>query len=585
MCLLEVKDFSFTYAQETECALKNISFQIEEGGFYLLCGQSGSGKTTLLRQLKTVLAPQGKAGGEIFFSGRKLKDVSEIEQAQKIGFVFQNPEEQFVTDKVWHELAFGLESISCPQEEMHIRVAELSSYFGITDWFEKEVSVLSGGQKQLVNLASVLLMNPKLLILDEPVAQLDPVAASDFLHTLLRIHKEMGMTILLSEHHLEEVFSYADRIFVMEQGKLSIQGAPAEVGESLLKGNHEMFLSMPAPMQISARCGEEKKLPYTVAMGRKWLWERLSFEKRERKDLVVSGQGKCGKKEADDRKEVEYAIEVKRAWFQYETGSSWLLKEASLSVKRGEIFALLGGNGVGKSTFLRTIPGILPLFRGKIFLFGKLLKKYTKKELFDHFIGVLPQDVSSLFVKETIREDLLFLADEKEVKNIAEKLHIISFLDRHPYDLSAGEQQKAALAKVLLMKPALLLLDEPTKSLDAHFKREFGEILKDLKKEGVTVFLVSHDIEFCAEYVDRAGLYFRGQVEAAADVRTFFSKNYFYTTITNRMARDFVADAIVPEDIIALVGKALKPVDGSFAFREECQEVMKEGEKMCDIGG
>ena len=231
MALFEIEHLTFAYptAPDAPC-LRDVSLTLEAGEYLALCGKSGSGKTTLLRQLKSVLAPHGKKSGVIRFDGRALENVDAREQAGRIGYVMQNPDSQIVTDKVWHELAFGLESLGCDQRTMRLRVAEMASYFGIQDWFHREVAELSGGQKQLLNLASVMAMQPDVLILDEPTSQLDPIAAADFLNTIARLNRELGTTILLSEHRLENVLSVCDRVAVMEEGRITIADPPEHRG-------------------------------------------------------------------------------------------------------------------------------------------------------------------------------------------------------------------------------------------------------------------------------------------------------------------------------------------------------------------
>ena len=250
MALLEVKNLSFTYPRqpkdtmEAKPALSGVSLDIRRGEFMVLCGASGCGKSTLLRLLKRELAPKGEKSGEIFFCGKEQSELSEREAACEIGYVLQNPENQIVTDKVWHELAFGLENMGVPTPVIRRRVAEMACFFGIDYWFRKKTTELSGGQKQLLNLASILSMQPKLLILDEPTSQLDPIAASDFIHTLSKINKDLGLTILMTEHRLEEVFPLADRVAVMDQGKLLFVETPRKAGHELKQfdQNHRMLL-------------------------------------------------------------------------------------------------------------------------------------------------------------------------------------------------------------------------------------------------------------------------------------------------------------------------------------------------------
>ena len=246
MAQFAFENVTFHYPGCDTPALDNVSFEIEAGSYVTLCGKSGCGKTTLLRHLKSVLAPHGKRTGQVLFEGMPLEQVSQRDQSAKIGYVMQNPDAQVVTDKVWHELAFGLESLGCDQRTMRLRVAEMASYFGIQGWFHKDVKELSGGQKQLLNLASIMAMRPSVLVLDEPTSQLDPIAAADFLNTVRKINLELGTTIILSEHRLEETFSAADRVLVMKQGRILADGEPHEVGQRLIVANDEMAAALPA---------------------------------------------------------------------------------------------------------------------------------------------------------------------------------------------------------------------------------------------------------------------------------------------------------------------------------------------------
>ena len=265
----EIKNLTFRHAGEKEReSLKNVSLSVRRGEYVVLCGRSGSGKTTLVRHLKTVLTPAGKRSGEILFGGVPLSEVSQRDQAAKIGYVMQNPDEQLVTDKVWHELAFGLESLGCDQRTMRLRVAEMACYFGIQDWFHRDVATLSGGQKQLLNLASIMAMQPEALILDEPTSQLDPIAASDFLNTVRKINLELGTTVILTEHRLEDILPYADRAVVLEEGEIIADGAPREVCAELYRKGNPMFSAMPTPVRAFYGSGAAGECPLTVREGR-----------------------------------------------------------------------------------------------------------------------------------------------------------------------------------------------------------------------------------------------------------------------------------------------------------------------------
>ena len=543
MANLTLQDLSFTYPGASAPALEHISLSISQGEYILLCGRSGCGKTTLLRHLKTVLAPHGTCSGEVMLDGTALSQISLREQAAKIGFVMQNPDDQIVTDKVWHELAFGLENLGCEQTTMRLRVAEMASFFGIQDWFQREVAELSGGQKQLLNLASVMAMQPEILILDEPTSQLDPIAAADFLNTLKKINRELGTTIVITEHRTEEVFPAADRVVVMEEGHIIADASPKAVAGQLHQSGSRMFLALPAPVRIFYGAGAAGTCPLTVREGRRWLAEQLPDTPKAAACPPEVGLP-VGKTPA---------LEIREGWFRYERNSPDVLKGLNLSVPQGVLYAVVGGNGTGKSTMLKTVCGICKPYRGKIRLFGKSPSDY-KKALFHGCLSMLPQDPKCIFVKQTVLDDLKEMStDASRIGEIAEICQISHLLHMHPGDLSGGETQRAALAKVLLTSPRLLLLDEPTKGLDNFFKQSFAEILKQLCRDGMTIVMVSHDVEFCAEHADMVGMFFDGQLLAANTPRKFFGSNSFYTTAACRMSRGLFRDAVTAADVIALL--------------------------------
>ena len=535
-----IRDLSFSYPEQETKALDGLSLGVPQGAFLVLCGPSGCGKSTLLRQLKTVLAPHGDRTGTVLFEGTPLEQLDLRAQSRKIGFVQQDPESQVVTDKVWHELAFGLESLGCDTPTIRRRVAEMASFFGIQNWFYQNVNELSGGQKQLLNLASVMVMQPSALILDEPTSQLDPIAASDFLAALGRINRELGTTIILTEHRLEDAFPLATDVAVMDRGRLVCAGSPGQVGAELKDGDPAMFLAMPTAMRVWAAVEDRGACPVTVREGREWLaGYAADHPLRELPPEPCPG---CPG---------ETVLEARDLWFKYEKDMPDVVKGLNLSVRRGEFLALLGGNGTGKSTSLKLMAGLLRPCRGELRRTGR--------------VGVLPQNPQTLFVKKTVREDLLEVfrgredGQEARVAGAVRLCGLEDLLDRHPYDLSGGEQQRAALAKVLLLEPDILLLDEPTKGLDAEFKQRFGEILEALLRRGTAVLMVSHDIEFCACRAHRCALLFDGSIVAEGLPRRFFSGNSFYTTAANRMARGLVPEAVTAGDVIAACGGKLPP--------------------------
>ena len=539
MEVFTINHLNFAYPEQEKNAISDLTLSVRPGEFLVLCGPSGCGKSTLLRQLKTVLAPHGRRSGEILFDGRNLDSLDQREQAETIGFVQQSPENQIVTDKVWHELAFGLESLGCDTPTIRRRVAEMASFFGIQTWFYKPVTELSGGQKQLLNLASVMVLQPKVLILDEPTSQLDPIAASDFLATLGKINRELGTTIILTEHRLEEAFGFASRVAVMDDGKLLCTGTPAEVGAELKSSGNAMFLAMPAPMRIWSATDSTVTCPVSVCDGRNWLL-----------DYVKTHELRPVPEEKKNTPNGETVVSARELWFKYDKDLPDVVKGLSLELHKGEFLALLGGNGTGKTTTLKLLASLQKPYRGELTISGS--------------VGMLPQNPQALFVKSSVHADLLEILPKSERKSerlaqVISLCKLADLLDRHPYDLSGGEQQRAALAKILLLNPDILLLDEPTKGLDAEFKQVFGQILRTLQASGVAILMVSHDIEFCAKYADRCALFFDGSIVTESTPKTFFSGNSFYTTAANRIARDILPEAVTPEDVIAACGGAVEP--------------------------
>ena len=544
MAHFEIKNLTFSYpTAKGKESLQDVSLSIEKGEYVVLCGKSGSGKTTLLRHLKSVLAPHGKHTGTILFNGVPMEQVSQRDQSSKIGYVMQNPDDQIVTDKVWHELAFGLESLGCDQKTIRARVAEMACYFGIQDWFHRDVANLSGGQKQLLNLASIMAMQPEVLILDEPTSQLDPIAASDFLNTVRKINIELGTTVIITEHRMEDIFPYADRAIVMDGGRVIADDIPRNIGKLLYEQKNDMFAAMPTPVRVFYGAHGEGDCPLTVREGRNWLSHAFPTEPAHKAMSVETLPD-----------EIENpALSLKELWFRYEKDSPDILRGVSAEVPVGSLYAIVGGNGAGKSTTLKAISGICRPYRGKVKVFGKPVEKYKSSELFHKCLSMLPQDPKSLFVKKTVREDLEEMTKDKNlIEQIAATCQITSLLDSHPYDLSGGEQQRAALAKVLLTQPKLLLLDEPTKGIDSFFKETFATILAQLKAQGITIVMVSHDVEFCARYADLVSMFFDGQMLTTDMPRRFFGNNSFYTTAANRMSRHVFSMAVMAEDVIDL---------------------------------
>lgn len=565
MEILRVDGLKFSYPNQLKKSLNNINFSIDEGDFVLICGESGCGKSTLLRHLKPELSPHGQVSGDIYYYSQKINDYSSKQLASEIGYVLQNPDSQIVTDKVWHELAFGLENMGLDTQSIRLRVAEMASFFGIQGWFRKNVNDLSGGQKQLLNLASIMAMQPKILILDEPTSQLDPIAAKDFIDTLVRINKELSTTIIMTEHNLEDIYSVCDKVIVMEDGKVICNDTNYKVAD-ILSGdkNHKMFKSLPTPSkiynQLNGYLEGASKSPLTVKDCRQWLNDSMD-------EVTITKLDDTETEINISKKDREIAIELKDVYFQYNKISEPTIRDLSFKVFKGEIYSILGGNGTGKSTTLSLVARQRKPQRGKIFINNIEMKKYNNKSLYENNLALLPQNPQSLFVFETVREDLeevLILKNkdreyiDKEVKRVSKLLDIEHLLEHHPYDLSGGELQRAGMAKVMLLNPKIILLDEPTKGLDAYCKEEIGKMLMKLRDMGVTIVVVSHDIEFSARYSDRCAMFFDGSIVSEGTPKEFFLGNNFYTTVSNRIARNIFEDTLIYEDVVSLCKKNIE---------------------------
>lgn len=551
MEICKIKNLTFTYPEQDHPVLKSINLSIKQGEFVVVFGESGSGKTTLLSMLKRELAPHGDVTGKMYYMGKDIHVLDERTAASEIGFVMQNPETQIVTDTVWHELAFGLENIGTPTQIIRRRVGEIANYFGIHTWFRENTTDLSGGQKQLLNVASVMVMQPNILVLDEPTSQLDTLAASNFIHTLEQLNRNLGLTIIMVEHRLEEVLPIADKVVFMEDGKIICTDKPRNIGNQLkgLDASHRMTHALPTAMKVFHGLNEVGESPLTVREGKDYLSKQHTGYVRA-----------LGNKEEVEENTRPF-LELKNIWFRYERDLPDVLADVDVQISKGEIVSILGGNGSGKTTLLHVMSGQNRAYRGKVLLQGKKIQQYNRKELYRHNIAVLPQDPQTVFLKNTVLKDYeeiakVFNYTKEEIHErivaIASRLDITHLLDKHPYDLSGGEQQKAALGKILLLQPKILLLDEPTKGIDAFSKQTLQTILADLQAQGVTIVVITHDIEFAALISNRVGLFFDRSLISLDTPTAFFSENTYYTTIASRMSRHVFEDAITDEDIITL---------------------------------
>lgn len=519
---------------------------MEEGEYLVVCGESGCGKTTLLRQAKPELMPAGAREGAVFYHDKKLETLSREITSMKIGFVQQNPENQIVTDHVWHELAFGLENMALPTQTIRRRVSEMASFFGMEEWFHKKTCELSGGQKQMLNLASIMAMDPELLILDEPTSMLDPLASKNLLQMIMRINRELGVAVLLCEHRLEEVFQAADRVLLMKEGQVIAEDTPGRLAHALRENKDisRVYYGLPASVRIFGELQnegiypEEKELPVSIRDARREIG-KLPIGK---KNIALKAEKRTGK----IRKPV---LEGRELWYRYTEKGKDVLRGLQIVLEGGEIYALLGGNGAGKSTLLKILSGVRKPLRGKV----KISRNMR--------LAMLPQSPQALFTHDSLWEDLLDSADREESRalEMAEQMELSEKLSSHPYDLSGGEMQRAAIGKLLLQNADILLLDEPTKGLDACLKRELAVFLKKLTEKGSTLLVVTHDLEFAASYADRCALLFDGQIISVDEPHTFFAGNRFYTTPAGLIGQGTCGEAVTCEEVIACLKKGVRP--------------------------
>lgn len=464
MPAIEVRGLSFAYPGAAAPVLEGLDWSVPQGAFALLVGGTGSGKSTLLSLLKPEIAPTGERAGELRVLGESVADMDVRASAERVGYVFQDPENQIVCETVWHEMAFGLENLGVSRDEMRRRVAETSYFFGLEDWLHRDTDTLSGGRKQLLSLAAVLALRPRVLLLDEPTSQLDPVAEKNFLHALFRVNRELGCTVVVATHQPRPMLEYATCAYRIEGGRVR------EVADLASLGGREGLLALGS---------------YEPAQG-----EALG------------------------------AAAIREGWFRYDRAAGWVLRGLDVAFSAGAVHAIVGGNGCGKSTMLSVLAKTAKLQR------GRMIRGAASAAL-------LPQNPKALLVAETVRDELMEWAstcgyDEVAAQEQAARLGLAGLEARHPYDLSGGQRQLLALAKLLLIGPELLLLDEPTKGLDLASRRIIARALRDHAQAGGTVIMATHDLDFAEQVSDDIAMMFDGEIACMEPPADFFADNVFY---------------------------------------------------------
>ena len=533
MSVFQVENLTYYYPETKKPALQDINITIKEGEFLLVTGGSGCGKSSLARALAGLIPDfyGGAIGGTVIFRGRDIRAMNRRALSRQVGIVFQDPEKQLVMTGVEAEIAFGLENLGLTQREMFRRVAEIMNFLELNSLKADVTTNLSGGQKQKLALGSVLAMQPHTLILDEPTSQLDPVAAEELFNLIKRLNEELNLTIVLIEQRLERCFHLADRVLVMEDGKIIQVGTAGEVAAWQVK---EGLPFVPRVAAFFAHAGFAG-IPLTVKEGRKKLNE-VSFSN--------SGAGKhVPSPDRPKRSAPVPVVEVKNLWFTYPNGRE-VLRGINLTVCAGEFATVLGGNASGKTTLLKNLAGLLKPGRGKIMVCGKEPGRTPPQEL-ARIIGYLSQNPNDYLFQDTVEEELKFtldnlgLADGGNAAKLLDRLDLGRCRTTNPRDLSSGERQRVALASVLVAGPKLLVLDEPTRGIDYRLKAELGNVLQKLAEEGVTIILVTHDVEFAAEYADRTVMLFDGQIACDGPKHAVLGSSMFYSPQIGRLFKGY----------------------------------------------
>ena len=521
---IEMRGVRFAYPGACAPVLDGLDWTVPERAFALLVGGTGSGKSTVLSLLKHEIAPVGDAAGEVRVFGEAVAGLDPRRSAELVGYVFQDPDNQVVCETVLHEMAFGLENLGVPQDEMRRRVAETSYFFGLEDWLHCDTDALSGGRKQLLTLAAVLALRPRLLLLDEPTSMLDPVAEKNFLHALFRANRELGCTVVVATHQPRPMLDYATCAFELAGGRVREVADFADLGarEPLLSGLAEgryAFLRV-GVTEGAAKAPEMRRRGSSVSENGKET--AISSTDEEKKDRAIADGGPKDPAALHQVQKLHIGIaaSVQDGWFRYDRAAGWVLRGLGAGFEAGRVRALVGGNGCGKSTLLAVLARTAKLQRGRYVRDAKSA-------------ALLPQNPKALLVGETVREELMEWAGrcgytEADARARTERLGLAGLEERHPYDLSGGQRQLLALAKLLLIGPELLLLDEPTKGLDLASRRTVARELRAHAAAGGTVIMATHDLDFAEQVADDVSMMFDGELACTEPVDAFFADNMFY---------------------------------------------------------
>jgi energy-coupling factor transport system ATP-binding protein len=521
--------------------LSGFSLNVEEGEFLLVTGVSGAGKSTLLRLLNG-LVPHfygGELSGSIRVAGRDPVGVGPGEMSDTVGLVFQDPEAQFVAEAVEDEMAFAMENAGLPLPTMRKRVEEALNALGIEHLRSRRVNTLSGGERQRVAIAAVLTLQPRVLVLDEPTSQLDPQSAEEVLDSLVKLNKDLGLTIVLSEHRLERVVEHADRILYIAPGSEPVIGPPREVLAAI---------PLSPPLAQVGKLLGWNPLPLTIKEARKFVssgqWSVVSGQAvgKRGQGPGVRDQNTGGEIQIENLKskiENAQAISLHDVWFGY--GGREVLRGLSLDLCAGEITALMGRNGAGKTTILKLILGLLKPSRGRVQTLT-LDTRHASLDQISRQVGYVPQQPDVLLFADTVQGEIDFTRRAHHLPPdgaaLLADLGLTRYREHDPRDLSVGERQRVALAAVLASGPQAVILDEPTRGLDYGQKDALVEILRRLRDEGRTIVLATHDVELAAHLADRVVLLGDGDIIADGPSREVMSGSLVFSSQVSKLFRD-----------------------------------------------
>jgi energy-coupling factor transport system ATP-binding protein len=531
-------ELTYRYPGRETPALRELNWTVAPGEFVTVTGPSGSGKSTLLRCLNG-LTPHFSGGtfdGVVIVAGHDTRRYSPRVLARLTGFVFQDPEAQFIAGRVDDELAFGMEQLGVPAVTMRKRVEEVLDLLGIAALRDREIATLSGGERQRVAVAAALALQPSMLALDEPTSQLDPWGAEEVLAALNRLNEDLGLTVVLAEHRLERVVAHADRLTVLAVG-----------GTIALDG----------PVRETVCQADVDSLPALLALGRRLDWNPLPLSIKDgraarRRDAALGRvPAPADPDPAPPGGAPVVALQrVSAGWERHP-----VLRDVDLEVRPGELVALMGRNGSGKTTLLRLVAGLHRPSSGKVLIAGQDTTRFHPADI-AQTVGYLPQNPSALFFAETLRAELAFTLKHHrqsglDLEATLATLGLEHAIERHPRDLSGGERERAALAAVLVGGPRVLLLDEPTRGMDAVRKRALVATLHRLRDDGVAILLATHDVELVAEVASRVALLGDGRIVADGGPRTVLSGSLTFTTAVNKLYGD---GFLTPGDILSGLG-------------------------------